>query len=182
MTSVMHKLFFIWQYEAEEKWLNKMAQNGLRLMSVGFCTYVFEKCTKGEYQYHLELLEEGVSSNLSSDYIKFLEETGIEYIGYYGKWAYFGKKVVDGEFELFSDIDSKVAHLKRVLRLNLIIGVLFLLYCIVSIHSTTTASDDSIASIVIAALYFIGALFLLFGVVKTLVRIKKLLKERIYKE
>lgn len=63
-----------------------------------------------------------VGSMTSDDYNKFPEETGIEYIGFYGNWAYFSKKIADGEFELFSDIDSKVKHLKRIFRHNLLIS------------------------------------------------------------
>ena len=32
-----HKLFWIWDFDKEEKWLNKMAQDGYVLENVGFC-------------------------------------------------------------------------------------------------------------------------------------------------
>ena len=30
------------------------------------------------------------------------------------QWIYFRKKAEDGEFDLFSDLDSKIAHLNRI--------------------------------------------------------------------
>ena len=32
MRQVVHKLFFIWDYEKEEAWLNEMAAKGLALI------------------------------------------------------------------------------------------------------------------------------------------------------
>ena len=36
---------------SQEKWLNKMAQKGYRLVKVGKLLYEFESCTPGQYQY-----------------------------------------------------------------------------------------------------------------------------------
>ncbi len=49
MRKTIHKLFFIWDFDKEEKWLNQMAAKGLALVSVGFCKYEFEDCIPGEY-------------------------------------------------------------------------------------------------------------------------------------
>lgn len=45
----IHKLFWVWQFDNEENWLNEMAAKGLALVGVGFCRYEFEECTPGEY-------------------------------------------------------------------------------------------------------------------------------------
>ena len=41
-------------------------------------------------------------------------ESGAEYVGRVLQWLYFRKKAELGEFELFSDIDSRIAHLNRI--------------------------------------------------------------------
>ena len=127
---VVHKLFWVWQFEKEEAWLNDMARQGWVLDQVGFCKFVFKRCEPGEYTVRLELLEEFPSSEKSMDYISFVEDTGAEYIGNMTRWVYFRKKTADGEFDLFSDIDSRVKHLDRIMKfvgfmagINLLCGV-----------------------------------------------------------
>ena len=43
MKHVVYKVFFLWDFEKEEKWLNEMAAKGLMLTDVGFCRYVLKK-------------------------------------------------------------------------------------------------------------------------------------------
>ncbi len=121
MKHTIHKWFWVWDFEKEEKWLNEMSSKGLQLVAVGLCKYVFEETIKGEYAYKLEFLENMPSNPESISYINFLEETGVEYIGSVMRWVYFRKKVADGAFEIYSDIDSIINHYKRIR--NLLIGV-----------------------------------------------------------
>lgn len=44
------------------------------------------------------------------DFLNFMEETGAEYISRRGRWIYFRKDIKYGEFDIFSDIDSKIDH------------------------------------------------------------------------
>lgn len=57
MRTVIHKWFWAWDFDKEEKWLNEMAAKGLALNSVGFCKYGFDECLPGEYNVRLELLD-----------------------------------------------------------------------------------------------------------------------------
>lgn len=130
MKHTVYKIFTIGAYEKEEKWLNEMAAKGMILTDVGFCRYVFEEGTPGEYTYRLELLNHLPSHIESVSYLKFLEDTGVEHVGSYLRWVYLRKKVQDGTFELYSDVDSKIKHYKRI---TLISNVLFLVYASISI-------------------------------------------------
>ena len=85
-----------------------MAEQGWALDGVGFGYYHFTRCEPGEYTVRSE------TRNVSSDYVSFLEETGAEYIGHVFQWAYFRKKTELGQFDLYSDLDSRIAHLKRI--------------------------------------------------------------------
>ena len=98
------KLFFVWDFEKEERWLNEMAQEGWVLDNTGFSFYTFVRCEPGEYIIRLEM-------NPSSDYRAFVKELGAEYIGGCVNWVYFRRKAELGSFELFSDIDSRLTHL-----------------------------------------------------------------------
>jgi len=114
MKYTVRKIYTIGAYEKEEKWLNEMASKGMMLTDVGFCRYVFEEGTPGEYIYRLELLNHLPSHAESVAYIKFFEETGVEYVSSILCWVYFRKKAEDGFFEIYSDIDSRIKHYKRV--------------------------------------------------------------------
>ena len=56
-TKTLHKWFWVWEFEKEERWLNEMAQEGWALTCGGFCTYTFEKCEPGEYIIRVEALD-----------------------------------------------------------------------------------------------------------------------------
>ena len=113
MKKKIHKLFWAWEFEKEEKWLNDMAAKGLLLTYAGVFTYVFEDGEPGKYQYRLELLENAPKHFESQKYIEFMEETGAEHIGTVMRWVYFRKKASDAPFEIFSDISSRIEHMKR---------------------------------------------------------------------
>ncbi len=110
------KLFFIWDFEKEETWLNEMAMNGWVLESVGFCSYHFVRCEPGEYAVRTEM------HAFDESYIQFMQDTGAEYVGRMLMWVYFRKKTADGPFDLFSDIDSRIAHLDKIGKVLTVIG------------------------------------------------------------
>lgn len=59
----------------QEKWLNKMAQEGYRLIKTGKISYQFEECQPGEYQYAVEFVGHK-SFKSEKEYKEFLEELG----------------------------------------------------------------------------------------------------------
>lgn len=130
MKITRYKLFPVWQSEKEEQWLNRMAQQGYALTGIGFCRYTFEECKPGEYQIRIQLLEKKVQEKASQDYIRFLEDSGIEYVGNYCKWIYVRRQSKEETFELFSDNQSKINQINSILKfilpiiiLNLFVGI-----------------------------------------------------------
>lgn len=112
------KLFWVWEFEKEEAWLNEMAAEGWTLCSVGFFNYTFERTMPEEYTVRLEMYRN------DPDYLRFLEEAEVEYVGRVARWAYYRKRTEDGPFELFSDIGSRIEHLGRIGRMISSIGIL----------------------------------------------------------
>ena len=126
----IRKWFWVWEFDEEEKWLNDMARRGWVLESVGFAKYTFAESGPDEYTVRLEMPEHMPASAECQDYIDFVEETGAEYLGNVMKWIYFRKKREAGEFDLFSDIDSRIRHMERITKplgiialANLLIGI-----------------------------------------------------------
>lgn len=169
MRHTIHKLFWVWQFEKEEKWLNEMASKGLGLVSVGFCKYEFEDCQPCEYRICLQLLDKMPRHPESQKYIEFLESTGAEHIGSITRWAYFRKKATDGEFELFSDNASRVKYLSGVISF---IGLVTIANFIVGINNVFLAANLS------SPINYLGFVNLALGILGSFGSIKLLRKRK----
>jgi len=177
----IYKIFLLWQFDEEENWINKMSEKGLQLCYVGFGKYVFEEGLPNEYIYRLELLER----TKEREYIAFIEETGAETVCRFGSWIYFRKKSREGEFNLFSDIASRIRHLDRILPwagflcgVNLFNGISQLCFLIFRNNSVNGSLSLAIPSI----LLIIAGLFIGYGSLRVFSKIQKLKKEQIIQE
>lgn len=56
------------------------------------------------------------------DYLQFMQDIGAECVGRMVQWVYFRRKAELGQFDLFSDIDSKIDHLRKIGRTLAVIG------------------------------------------------------------
>ena len=158
MRQTIHKLFFVWDFDKEEKWLNEMAAKGLSLVSVGFCKYEFEDSLPGEYKICLQLLDKMPRHPESKKYIDFLETTGAEQVGSFTRWVYFRKKATEGDFELFSDNDSRLKYLSSVISFVSLITVGNWIAGINNVFIATTFPSP---------INYVGILNLLIGLVGT---------------
>ncbi|MNB95030.1 hypothetical protein D3C75_421950 [compost metagenome] len=120
--SLVQRKFFS-DFEKEEEWLNEMAAKGLALSEYSWAKYVFEESGKGEYIYRIELLKEDPKGPEAAGYLQFMKETGAEQVPtgkwFWGKynnlrWVIFRRKASEGAFTIYSDIDSKISHYKRI--------------------------------------------------------------------
>ncbi len=127
---ILKKVRLFIDYEKEEKWLNDMAEKGWQLKRYGLIgRYYFEK-EEEKYIYRIEFLDKLSSHPESIEYIRFLEESGIEYIhSAHGYWIYLRKKATDGSFDLYTDLDSKIKHYQKINRFVSIAFMLNLLIC-----------------------------------------------------
>lgn len=165
-----------WNYEKEERWLNEMAAKGLALTNYSWCKYVFENTPKGEYIYRIVLLDNTITHPESQKYIEFIEETGAEFVSSYMRWVYFRKKATDGAFDIYSDIDSKIKHYKKINVLwNTLVGIEF---SVAAVNLSIGLSDvgDNIVNTVLGSLLFaLGCFFIAIGapIRKKIRRLKK---------
>lgn len=151
----VYRVYWVWQFEEEEKWLNEMAAAGWVLEKAHIGRYEFARCEPGEYILRLEILDKWPGSDQSQEYIRFIESTGAEYIGSLKRWVYFRKKAAEGEFALFSDLGSRVKHIDRVLcmlgMLAFVVG-LNLLNMLRYVFVPLTASDWLVVLLCLAVL------------------------------
>lgn len=176
MKKTIYKLYWAWQFDKEEKWLNECSAKGLHLSDVGFLRYTFEVGNPGAYSHKLELLENWPTHPESVAYIQFLEDTGVEMVGSIFRWVYFRKKTEDGPFDLFSDLDSRIKHLNRIIFLFL--PIMFLEFSAgISNLFMQNSSNQFIGGLAL----FVGCL-LAYGALVINNKKKKLLKERMIYE
>lgn len=180
MKHKIHKAFWAWNYEKEEKWLNEMSAKGLQLVSTSLFTYIFEEGPTREYHYRLELLNHVPSHPESIAYIRFLEETGVEYIGSIMRWVYFRKKVADGEFDLYSDLSSKIKHYKLISNLLLTVTPINV-FAMIGNFSSFAASRNS-ANLISGILSLSVSLLLGLGFLKLVRKTKHLKKQQLIQE
>ena len=79
MNKKYNRLFLLDAVYGQEKWLNKMAQRGLRLVSVNYTAYEFETCDPGQYEYHIEVVK-GKTKEEILDRQRYLARRGIKSI------------------------------------------------------------------------------------------------------
>ncbi len=80
MLSLIRKFkFFFSPVIGLTKWLNKMSDEGYRLMKVGNIFFYFDECEKGKYRYAVDYVANKSYSDLK-DYESFLQESNIRCI------------------------------------------------------------------------------------------------------
>ncbi len=183
MKHLIRKVFFIWEYEKEEKWLNEMAAKGLLLTDVGFCRYVFEDGTPGAYQYRLEMLPQKPDHPESRKYIEFMEDSGAEHVGTMKRWVYFRRPSADAPFEIYSDLDNKIKHMQSVYRLAGLLAGICVAAGVVNL-SIGLGGDDFTSgfNLGVAIPCLLLGLFIAFGAGKMTLPLKKLKAERKLRE
>ncbi|MBO4579325.1 MAG: DUF2812 domain-containing protein [Clostridiales bacterium] len=116
MRKVVHKLFWIWQLEKEQNWINDMADHGYALVRAGRFSFEFDDSEPGQYIYKEIFLKGSSYSTKNIEYFKFLEEMGITEvcaINYPATcWVYLRalKEDYPGGIELYSDVESKITY------------------------------------------------------------------------
>lgn len=180
MRRTIRKIFWAWEFDKEEKWLNAMSAKGLQPCDVGCCKYVFEEGLPNEYVYRLELLDNPPKHDKSIQYTQFIEDTGAEQIGTLFRWVYFRKKADGNGFDLFSDLDSRIIHLNRVLLLMGILSGANLLNGAVQLH--TWISQGLLLNFATSIFCFAIGILLGYGFLRTFSKRDKLKKEKILHE
>ncbi|MDR2855984.1 MAG: DUF2812 domain-containing protein [Methanomicrobiales archaeon] len=180
MKMIIHKLFWAWSFEKEERWLNEMSNKGWQLSDVGVCRYTFEEGLPGEYVYRLEMLNNLPKHPESVHYIRFIEDTGAEHVGSLLRWVYFRKKAGENGFDLFSDIDSRIKHLNGILVLvGFVFGVILLSGIYYMLAWLSHGAQFNIVSGIICLIVGLG---IGYGFVHLFLQKRRLEKEKILHE
>jgi len=188
MRRVIHKIFWIWQLEKEQAWVNEMASHGYSLEHAGRFTFVFEETEPDKYIYKEIFLKGWGDSAENIKYFRFLEEMGIKvvcYLNYPGTcWVYtraLKEDYPDG-IELYSDIDSKINYQKVMAGYMVFVSIATFLASLLnmSVVINSLAMYNRFMPFNLACSVFTFALFIaaILAAVKAFANIGKLKKER----
>ena len=188
MRRVIHKIFWIWQLEKEQAWINEMASHGYSLEHAGRLTFEFEETEPNKYIYKELFLKGWGESAENIKYFKFLEEMGIKvvcYINYPGTcWVYVRalKEEYPGGIELYSDIDSKIQYQKTMAFYMIFVSVITFLAASLnlSVVISALAAEGRFMWLNSLCAGFVYGLFVasVIATVKAFVNMSKLKKER----
>ena len=120
--------------EEMERYLNEMSHEGWQCCEIVRNELRFVRGEQDEYTYRVQYFYESRDGE-KDDYLRTLGETGAALVGEYGEALILRKKTADGAFELYSDLDSKIAALekRRSHARNMMLGALVLVLLLVAI-------------------------------------------------
>ena len=98
--------------EEMERYLNEMSHEGWQCCEIVRDELRFVRGEQDEYTYRVQYFYESRDGE-KDDYLRTLGETGAALVGEYGEVLILRKKTADGAFELYSDLDSKIAALEK---------------------------------------------------------------------
>lgn len=138
--------------DAETNWLNEMSKKGWALKSFFAGFYTFEKCEEGRYAYQIDCGE------ASDEYREFMKEAGIEIVQTWGWWVILRKPASEGEFELYTDVESSIEHYSRIRRMFKIVTVIEIVCLWMEIMAATIGETPY----AVPAAFFLGAIVIGF--------------------
>ena len=152
---IKFKLYF--DKDKETQWLNEMSQKGWAMTGFFAGFYRFEPCEKGKYTYQIDFGNEFFS--VSDDYREFMSDSDIEIIQSWGFWVFLRKLSSEGEFQLYTDVDSQIEHYKKIRNMFKAVTVIELICLFIELFSASMTNSPLLWSFVFLILVIIIAFF-----------------------
>ncbi|MBO4459720.1 MAG: DUF2812 domain-containing protein [Clostridiales bacterium] len=185
MRKVVHKIFWIWELEKEQAWINDMADHGYALVRAGRFSFEFDDSEPGQYIYKEIFLKGSSYSSKNIEYFKFLEEMGITEvcaINYPATcWVYLRalKEDYPGGIELYSDVESKITYERVMMWYMLFAAIVCGLGAALNLFMAFTPYNGvSYLNLFVGIGVLVIMIFALVDFIKRVIRITKLKKER----
>lgn len=130
----MIKFKLYYDKDDETDWLNKLSMDGWAFKKFFLGFYTFEPCEPGEYNYQIDLLDNWNGNK--KDYASFMEDAGVNVIGQWWRWVYLQKNTSDGPFEMYTDVESKIAQYSKIKNLFTIVLVIEIICFFIELMAT----------------------------------------------
>lgn len=109
------RLFFVWEEDKQERWLEEMARQGWHLVKGGL-RFIFEKGAPSEMRYRLDYRRRFPHGE--SEYYAMFRDAGWEHVGDFKQWHYFRSQASANAPEIYTGVESRIdmyRQLRRVL-------------------------------------------------------------------
>jgi len=181
MNSTMIKktrFFPIWEEEKEINWLEDMSKQGWHLVKKGYLSYWFESGDKKEYIYRYDFKLPAEKDY--AEYRQIFEDSGWVLVGEFANWHYFKCEKGRGAEDIYTDKDSKMARLKRIFAVMVILAVINLVIILNNVF-LLNMTDGGLKSVpaymfIIWGISLLVITLLVYAAVRIFIRMKKLKK------
>lgn len=154
--------------DKETTWINEMAQKGYALTGFFAGFYKFEECKPGEYVYQIDFGSKMYS--VSDDYREFMAENNIEIVCLWGYWIILRKRADEGEFVLYTDVDSSIEHYTKILKMFKVVTIIELICFLMEVLSAMNGAAVGIFGMVIIGI-------LIIAIMRAVLSTKRLINE-----
>ncbi len=137
---IKFRLYF--DKDKETEWLNQMANDGYAMTGFFAGFYTFEACKPGEYIYQVDFSSKLFS--VDESYREFMAEQGIEIVQIWGFWVILKRPASEGSFELYTDVDSNIAHYTKIRNLFKAVTIFELICFIIECWAADAGNDWAI--------------------------------------
>lgn len=169
----MRKFRLYFDKDTEQDWIMEMSNQGWAFQDFFLGVYTFKPSEPGEYIYQIDLLDDGVGAK--KDFSEFMEDSGVEVVAQWYRWVYLRKRSVDGPFEMYTDIESKIKQYERMKRFFSV--VLILEFIIFILEFMAAINTRRIIFMIFTILIGLFVFILLSNVLKCNKKIKELQSE-----
>lgn len=167
----MTKFRLYFDKDKETTWINEMAQKGYALKSFFAGFYNFEKCEPGEYIYQIDFGNKLYS--VSDDYREFMAENNIEIVCLWGYWIILRKRAAEGEFVLYTDVDSSIEHYTKILKMFKVISILELICFMVEVAAAMNGATVGIWGMILIGILTIAMMRATLSTKRTINELKE---------
>ena len=157
--------------DKETKWINEMAANGYALKKFFAGFYRFEKCEPGEYVYQIDFGSKMYS--VSDDYREFMAENNIEIVCLWGYWIILRKRANEGEFVLYTDVDSSIEHYTKILKMFKVVTILELICFLVEVLGAMNGAAVGVFGMIIIGILVIAMMRATLSTKRTINELKE---------
>ncbi len=167
--------FTIADFEEEEIWLRNHHKNGWKIVRmIPPCIYIFESCEPEDTIYRLDFK----NTEQTPEYMQMTEDFGWEYIAQCAGWLYFRKPAEAAgsanEGELFSDNESRVDMVSKVIKTRLLPLAIIFICCVIPNLMNAMSDRLGAASTVFAVLFGIMFVIYVYLIVYCGIKLKKI--------
>ena len=169
--TVKYRLFFSWNFEKEERWLDTMSRAGLQLTAVAVVRYEFATDRTRRYRYRLEPPAD--AEGTEHDQVEAGPD--LEYVCSSNGWSYYRTDVDPSEPEPDTDLEARIEQYGRLLA---IFGIFTLNAVALLINSLSSLLDLYVVNLVMTVVLGLSCLAAVIGCAQTYRKVARLRREK----